>query len=65
MYFAKEHKASKFANMIVKSALIFLGVVDFFWNAFEYVSDRIGKLTENKVIPDTKVKPAKPSYLIQ
>jgi len=51
--------------MIVKSALIFLRIVDFFWNSYEFVSKWVSKVNEKKAISAAIAEPAKPSFSIQ
>ena len=42
--------------MIVKSALIFLGIVDFVWDSFERASSLINKTDSKKIITTKMVK---------
>jgi len=58
-------KPYTFVDMIVKSALIFLSIVDFFWNGYEQVSQWVSNVNEKKAMSNAIAEPAKPSYSIQ
>ena len=64
MQFAKLKKASIFVDMIVKSALFFLGIVDFFCDSYENATNLIGKSKNRKVLSTNIVEQAKPAYSV-
>jgi hypothetical protein len=58
-------KAYIFVAMIVKSALFFLGLVDFILDSYERVSPSTSKANKKEVMPTTKLEKTNPAYLIQ
>jgi len=51
--------------MIVKSALVFLSIVDFVWDSLEKTIGFINKLKVNKAMSASLTEQAKPSYSIR
>ncbi len=65
MQFARLKKAYTFVYMVVKSALFFLSIIDFFWDSYEWVSKWVKKINDKKVISTPIIEQHKPSYSIQ
>lgn len=51
--------------MIVKSAIYFLSIVDFFWDTYERVSGWLTQTNEKRVIATETKKPVKASFSVQ